>query len=40
MVMAQASELISEHHWWSIEELRTMYEIVYPQNIAEILESI
>lgn len=36
----EEKRVISEHHWWSIEELRTTDEIVYPQNIAEILESI
>ncbi|CAI0766365.1 RNA pyrophosphohydrolase [Serratia quinivorans] len=36
----EEKRVISEHHWWSIEELRTMDEIVYPENIAEILESI
>ncbi|CAI0940607.1 nucleoside triphosphate pyrophosphohydrolase [Serratia quinivorans] len=36
----EEKRVISEHHWWSIEELRATDEIVYPQNIAEILESI
>ena len=36
----EEKRVISEHHWWSIEELRTTDEIVYPENIAEILESI
>jgi 8-oxo-dGTP pyrophosphatase MutT (NUDIX family) len=36
----EEKRVISEHHWWSIEELRTTDEIVYPENIVEILESI
>ncbi|CAI0691422.1 mutator mutT protein [Serratia quinivorans] len=36
----EEKRVISEHHWWSIEELRATDEIVYPQNIAEILKSI
>jgi 8-oxo-dGTP pyrophosphatase MutT (NUDIX family) len=36
----EEKRVISEHHWWSIEELRTTDKIVYPQNIAEILKSI
>ncbi|MCS4265605.1 NUDIX hydrolase [Serratia sp. BIGb0163] len=36
----EEKRVISEYHWWSVEELRTTDEIVYPENIVEILESI
>ncbi|MBU3892468.1 NUDIX domain-containing protein [Serratia rubidaea] len=33
-------QVISEHHWWSEEELKTTREVVYPQNMVELLLSI
>ncbi|QTF08387.1 NUDIX domain-containing protein [Brenneria izadpanahii] len=33
-------KVISDHHWWNAEELRTTHEVVYPQDILEMLELI
>lgn len=33
-------QIISAHHWWSEQELKTTRETVYPQNIVELLASI
>lgn len=33
-------QIISAHHWWSEQELKTTSETVYPQNIVELLASI
>lgn len=34
------SETMRGHHWWSIEELRTTSEDVFPENLADCLESL
>lgn len=36
----EEKNVIAEHDWWSADGLRTTDEMVYPQNIAEILDSI
>ncbi len=32
-------EVMADHHWWSAEELRDTAEIVFPDGIAELMES-
>ncbi|WP_413738903.1 NUDIX hydrolase [Sodalis sp. RH21] len=32
--------VISEHHWWNAEELATTNDVVYPQNIVDMLASV
>ncbi|RJT24007.1 NUDIX hydrolase [Buttiauxella izardii] len=31
--------IISEHHWWSINELHLTQDLVYPKNLADMIES-
>lgn len=31
--------IISDHHWWSADELRATADLVYPQNLTEMIET-
>ncbi|MCG7394612.1 NUDIX domain-containing protein [Microvirga sp. ACRRW] len=33
-------EVMAEHAWWSLEDLKTTSDIVYPEDLARILEGI
>src|ERR1700732_3672297 len=33
-------EVMTDHRWWSVEELEAMYETVFPQTLAAILANI
>jgi hypothetical protein len=33
-----SSEAISEHRWWSLGELRSTSEVIYPEGLASELE--
>jgi 8-oxo-dGTP pyrophosphatase MutT (NUDIX family) len=34
---AQEREVMAEHRWWSLDELRSTTEIVYPESLIEML---
>jgi len=34
----QERELITEHKWWSIEQLDATTEVIYPENLISLLE--
>lgn len=31
-------EVMAEHHWWSVEEIRTTSEILFPDRLLDLLE--
>ncbi|MBS7699023.1 MULTISPECIES: NUDIX domain-containing protein [unclassified Chelatococcus] len=33
-------EVMAEHHWWSAEEIRTTSEIIFPDNLLELIEAV
>ena len=33
-------EVMADHRWWSVEELRSTSEVVFPENLASLLASI
>lgn len=32
-------KIISDHHWWSADELRATSDLVYPHNLTEMIET-
>ncbi|KTB59245.1 DNA mismatch repair protein MutT [Pseudomonas viridiflava ICMP 13104] len=36
----QETQIMTEHHWWSAEELKSTAEIVWPESLLQMLEDI
>ncbi|CAH1660713.1 NUDIX domain-containing protein [Hyphomicrobiales bacterium] len=32
-------EVMAEHHWWSVEEIQTTSEIIFPDDLLDLLET-
>ncbi|CAH1672968.1 MULTISPECIES: NUDIX domain-containing protein [unclassified Chelatococcus] len=30
-------EVMAEHHWWSVDEIRTTSEIIFPEDLLDLL---